>query len=694
MIAVARKPFRTLVSLSLALGVLMGGTLLGAVAEQSATLPPISGTWDSSLGNSFQKIGAINSLTLDANNNLYVAGDFNYLNQSEVNGLARWDGSVWQGYGLHPTDSGKIRKVLSFDNSLFAIGTFNSLQQARNHIARWDGTSFQAIGNGFTGHLTQYPTETYVSTLTSFDNTLFIGGDFTHFDGRPAYGIGQWNSTVVSQTADFEWMVNSFASNGSDLIAGGNFTQIDGIPSRLARLVNHQWQPFDVTNLASPNLSFNVYAVQNTIYLAGHSGSTDKSQLYRLDGTTAITLGNQLNYSIDNLIGIGSDLYIQSNQQLLKLNNNQWETPNLPFTINRLTALTANASTLYLGGDFQVNGTSSQIVAWNGAQAQSLATLFVIDDQGLVSGDAGRPIIINGKLLDGPDASIRRWNGNSWQTLAATSDYTWGGLKFHRVNNQLFSFFLEPQALVAGQPASNVWRLDGTTWTRIGLDLPSMTFWYPSGQQMLTYVAQPQTTLPITGIYAFDGITLQHQLQPAWFDSFSEVFFFANNFYAINVINDQWSDFIEIRRWNGQTWQVLKFLELPKADFQFLLWNQRLFMASSTGKLYEIAVDGNLNELASADGSIYAMAGRDDGSLYLGGDFSTIDAAATGPIASFDGTNFRGLVSQPNGRVSSLSVDRNHVYVAGDFTKVGTVPSLGVAVFTPTKQVYLPAAMR
>jgi len=54
----------------------------------------------------------------------------------------------------------------------------------------------------------------------------------------------------------------------------------------------------------------------------------------------------------------------------------------------------------------------------------------------------------------------------------------------------------------------------------------------------------------------------------------------------------------------------------------------------------------------------------------------------------------RGLVSQPNGRVNSLSVDRNHVYVAGDFTKVGTAASLGVAVFAPTKQIYLPMAIR
>ncbi len=671
--------------------VLMASTLLSAVAQQPALLGPIDGSWDTSLGNSFHKVGAINSLTLDADNNLYVAGNFNYINQTEVNGLARWNGTNWNGYGLQPTDTGKIRKVLSFDNSLFAIGSFSVLQQARNNIARWDGKNFQAIGNGLTGHLTPYPIETYAATLASFGDSLFVGGDFTHFDGRPAYGIGQWNGDVVSQTVDFEWMVNSFGSNGTELIAGGSFTAVGNVSSRLARFVNNQWQPFDV---GIANTYFTVYDTQNTIYLAGYKELTNNYQLYRWNGTTAITLGNSLTHSIDNVVGIGSDLYIQSNQQLLKLNNNQWQAPSLPFTINSLTALTANASTLYLGGNFQLNGNPSQIIAWNGTQTQSLATLFAIDDQSFVSGDAGRPIITNQKQQTGPDASVRRWNGTSWQTLATTSTYTFGGMKMHRVNDQLFSFFYEPQAFIQGQPASKVWRLDGATLTPIAVDLPSMSGWYQSGSQMFTHLAQPQATLPMTGIYEFDGTNLHHRLQPNSFPQPDQLLFFDNNFYAINVMADVDWDYLEIRRWNGQTWQTIKFMEVPKAGYQFLLWNQRLLMAGTNGKLYEISSAGNVNQIASANGGIYALVGRDDGSIYLGGDFSTIDGVATGPIASFEGTDFRGLSSQPNGIVTALSVDRNYLYVGGNFTKVGSTPSLGVAVFSEIKNIYVPIASR
>lgn len=685
------KHFRNLIRLILVMMVFMASTGLSAVAQQPTSIVPINGSWDSSLGNSFHKLGTINSLSLDTANNLYVAGDFNYINQTEVNGLARWDGTSWNGYGLKPADNGKIRNVLSFDTSLFAIGSFGSLQQARNNIARWDCTQFQALGTGLTGHLTPYPTETYAAALASFGGMLYVGGDFTHFDGRPAYGIGQWNGEVVSQTVDFEWMVNSFASNGTDFIAGGIFTAVGDTSSRLARLVNNQWQPFDV---GITNTYFTVYNAQNTIYLAGYSQASNTYQLYRLNGTNAISVGNSLTHSIDNLVGIGSDLYIQSNQQLLKLTNNQWQAPNLPFTINALTALTATNSTLYLGGNFQLNGNPSQIIAWNGTQAQSLATLFAIDNRSFVSGDAGRPIVINQKQQTGPDASIRRWNGTSWQTLATTSTFTFGGMKMQRVNNQLFSFFYEPQAFIQAQPASKVWRFDGAALTPIAVDLPSMSGWYQSGSQMFTYLAEPQATLPITGIYEFDGTSLQHRLQPAWFDAFDQLFFFNQHFYAIDVIPDMNADYIEIRRWNNQTWEVLKFIELPDADYQFLLWNQRLLMASSIGKLYEIDNAGNVNELASADGGIYAIAGLDNGMLYLGGDFNTIDGVATGPIASFDGTNFRGLASQPNGRVTSLSVDRNYLYVGGNFTKVGATPSLGVAVFAETKNIYLPIASR
>ncbi len=686
----ASKHFRTLISLSLITMGLMASTLLTAVAQQPPSMAPINGSWDGSLGNSFQKAGAINSLSLDADNNLYVAGDFNYINQTEVNGLARWDGTNWNGYGLEPTDSGKIRSVLSFDDSLFAIGSFSELQNARNNIARWDGTRFQPIGIGLSGHLTRDPIETYAMTLASFNDTLFVGGDFTHLDVQPAYGIGQWNGSVIAQPVRFEWAVDSFASNGTDFIAGGGFSQVGKVSAHLARLVNNQWEPFDV---GLGNNFIKVFDTQNIIYLSANNGR-DQSQLYRLEGTTAITIGNQLNSTIDNLVSIGSDLYIQNRGQLLKLTNNQWQAPNLPFTINRLTALTANDSTLYLGGEFQLNGNPSQIIAWDGTQTQSLANLFVIDDKSMVSGDAGRPIVISQQQLDGPDASIRRWNGTSWQTLATTSTYTFSGMKMHRVNNQLFSFFYEPQAFIQGQPASKVWRFDGAALTPIAVDLPSMSGWYPSGSQIFTYLAEPQATLPITGIYEFDGSSLQHRLQPTRFDHFSEVVFFNNSFYAIKLMPDLYEDYLEILRWNGQSWQSIKFMSIPQAGYQFLLWNQRLLMAGTNGKLYEISPAGDMNQIAVANGGIYAMTGLDNGPLYLGGAFSAIDGVATGVIARFDGTDFRGLVSPPNGIVTSLSVDRNYLYVGGNFTKVGATPSLGVAVFSEIKNIYVPIANR
>jgi len=690
MIAVARKPFRTLVSLTLALGVLMGGTLLSAVAEQSATLPPINGMWDSSLGNSFQKAGSIHSLTVDPSNNLYVAGDFNFINQTEVNGLAHWNGSTWQGYGLQPNDAGKIHKVLPFENELFAIGDFERLQQAQNKIARWNGTSFQPIGNGITGLLHRFSPDITVATLHSYSETLYIGGEFSQFAGEFAYAIGQWNGTVQPQATIFDGKVTSFASDADELIAGGYFTQIDGVDSRLARLVNNQWVSLDV---GIANNAFTVYSANNTIYLVGYNLSSQTYRLYRWDGSSATSVGGPLDVAIDNLVVHGNDLYIQSNQQLLKLENDQWHAANLPVTVTKLTALASNGSTLYLGGELLVNGNPSQIVAWNGTQAQSLASLTVIDDQNVVSGDAGRPVITD-YGIGSAQGSIQRWNGTSWETLATDTNDSFGLSQFYRTNNQLYSFFLEPQALATGQAASNVWRLNGTTWTSADINLQDSVNWYESGQQILAYLSQPQASQPITGILEFDGANLNPRLQPAWFNRSDYLFFFENNFYAINLLNDVDSNFLEMQRWDGQTWQEIQFMEVPKARYSLKLWRGQLFMVNTAGNFYEINPDGSLDEIATADGGIYALAGRDDGLLYLGGDFSTIDAAATGPIASFDGTNFRGLVSQPNGRVSSLSVDHNYVYVAGDFTKVGTVASLGVAVFVPTKQVYLPAAMR
>ncbi|MFD3166167.1 hypothetical protein [Herpetosiphon sp. NSE202] len=92
----------------------------------------INGTWDTSLHNSLAIPGTISNLHLDANNRLYMAGNFNYLNGELVNGLASWDGTSWQGYGLQANDVDTI-------NAVFCWRFFAERQSISVDLLEWRG---------------------------------------------------------------------------------------------------------------------------------------------------------------------------------------------------------------------------------------------------------------------------------------------------------------------------------------------------------------------------------------------------------------------------------------------------------------------------------------------------------------------------------------------------------------------------
>src|SRR5262245_3005835 len=77
---------------------------------------------------------------------VYAAGDFAYVNGVRVNYIARWDGTSWSALGTGVGGLGSTVYALATDSSgnLCAGGFFGGL----NYVARWDGTSWSALGYG------------------------------------------------------------------------------------------------------------------------------------------------------------------------------------------------------------------------------------------------------------------------------------------------------------------------------------------------------------------------------------------------------------------------------------------------------------------------------------------------------------------------------------------------------------------
>jgi len=70
------------------------------------------------------------------------------------------------------------------DDQLVAGGSFGVAGgQSAGRIARWEGTSWSALGGGIQGT---------VHALSTFQGDLVVRGSFTQAGGQPAQSIARW----------------------------------------------------------------------------------------------------------------------------------------------------------------------------------------------------------------------------------------------------------------------------------------------------------------------------------------------------------------------------------------------------------------------------------------------------------------------------------------------------------------------
>ncbi len=104
--------------------------------------------------------------------------------------IARWDGTSWSALGTGMND---IVYALAFDASgnLYAGGQFTTAGGvAANRIAKWDGTSWSALGTGMSSIV-------YALAFDASGN-LYAGGQFTTAGGVAANDIAKWDGTSWS----------------------------------------------------------------------------------------------------------------------------------------------------------------------------------------------------------------------------------------------------------------------------------------------------------------------------------------------------------------------------------------------------------------------------------------------------------------------------------------------------------------
>ena len=165
-------------------------------------------------------------------NSLYIGGSFTNIGGVAARNLARWDGTNW--YALSNGWPGTVNAIALNGDSLYVGGKWtNSAGKTISCVRRWDGTNWFNLGSDI-----QYDRGIQtVLALCSTGESLWVGGRFALAGGKPAASIARWIESTQLILTPF-----TDATNGREKI------QLDmdsGLRGRLETSTDLQlWTPF------------------------------------------------------------------------------------------------------------------------------------------------------------------------------------------------------------------------------------------------------------------------------------------------------------------------------------------------------------------------------------------------------------------------------------------------------------------
>ena len=347
---------------------------------------------------------------------VYIIGDFSYLgdNTTSAKRIAKWNGTDWSSLpgsvsvnGL----GGYINAIAVVGSDVYVGGYFTNLGDNTtlvNHIAKWDGNSWSAVGGGTNG------VSSDIKALAVYGTELYAGGYFKYTGtGLSANYVTKWNGSSWSAlsgpgTNGMTDRVFAIAVKGNDVYVGGNFTLLgDGYTSanRIAKWNGSSWSALSANGISGVNDHVSSIAILGSDIFVGGSFT-------KLSDETTIANG------------------------MAKWNGTAWSAVTGANGINgvngQVLTLAVSGTDLYAGGSFTQLGNkstpASSVAKWNGTNWSSLYGNNCFGVSGIVFSLAasGSNLYVGGtftKLDDNltPAKNIVLWNGSSWTPLIGST---------------------------------------------------------------------------------------------------------------------------------------------------------------------------------------------------------------------------------------------------------------------------------
>lgn len=279
------------------------------------------------------------------------------------NGMAKWDGTNWNKLGNGFSGGSAIECSEFYNNKLFVGGGFDVDDvSGLENLTFWNDTIWAAVdGNNFPS--------ADVSGMKSFDNKLFMGGDFATVGSLSVGCMVAWDGTNWLNVGDFNWLVFELEEYNNELYAGGVFTGVGGVPA----MGIAKWEGGTTWSAVGGSLNGYVKEMQvdtfnNFLYAGGafYVGS-DFETVMRWDGfnwfplqngpTCDVMKNSMAMYHGELYVGTCIDTLATGMQinYITRWNGNQWDS--IPCGTNvTVFALETYRDTLYVGGQFDTAG--------------------------------------------------------------------------------------------------------------------------------------------------------------------------------------------------------------------------------------------------------------------------------------------------------------------------------------------------
>ncbi len=206
--------------------------------------------WDGYSNTWFHVSGGVNDFVLRMtvyDDCLVAGGMFTSAGGVPANYIAKWCGSSWASLGSGFSDpdgdpqwGAYALAATEYQGELYAGGVFMRAGGTTvNHIASWDGASWDSLGSGTNGSCVQ--------VLQEYDSLLIVGGSFEYAGGVPASRIAAWNGSEWSSFggSGMDGLVGAFTMYNGRLVVAGHFTHADGVEvNRIAWWTGETWAPF------------------------------------------------------------------------------------------------------------------------------------------------------------------------------------------------------------------------------------------------------------------------------------------------------------------------------------------------------------------------------------------------------------------------------------------------------------------